>query len=101
MRPVSPAAATPTSLADRLATLVEYWQTSSSGNDRPTPPAEFDAFRHGLLDLALEAEVADRAHLARVLRRIARLSEVWEWLECEPEQAISAAEVAGFCLAAI
>jgi chemotaxis protein histidine kinase CheA/CheY-like chemotaxis protein len=101
MKPGFADAVTSLSLADRLAELVRFWQDFSKSNELPTPPAEFDSFRVGLHDVALEAEVEDRGQLARALRRIRLLSEVWEWLECEPEQADPAAEVADFCLKSI
>jgi hypothetical protein len=63
--------------------------------------AELDILRDGLNAIALEAEAGDQGGLARALRRIALLSEVWECLQCEPDQAEAAAEVADFCLRAI
>ena len=48
--------------------------------------------------LAQEAEAEDHAGLARALRRIALLSEVWECLKSERDQGEAAADVADFCL---
>ncbi len=101
MKPRSPAPVMAPSLADRLATLAGFWLDLSKGEEHPTPPAEFDALRDGLNSIALEAEAGGQGGLARALRRIALLSELWECLECDPERAEVAADVAEFCLGAI
>jgi chemotaxis protein histidine kinase CheA len=101
MKPEPPDPATVPSLADRLATLAGFWQAVWKGEQRLAPPANLDVLRDGLNAIALEAEAGDQGGLARALRRIALLSEVWECLECEPDQAEAADEVAEFCLRAI
>jgi hypothetical protein len=96
------AQATATSLADRLETLAGFWQDAPQGKEtRPTPPAQFDILRDGLNAIALEADAADQGGLARALQRIALLSEVWECLQSEPDQAEATAQLADFCKSAI
>ncbi len=101
MKPESPAPATAPSLADRLAMLGGFWLDARNGAEHPAPPAKLDALRDGFCAIALEAEAGDQGGLARALRRIALLSEVWECLECAPDQAEAATLVADFCLEAI
>jgi chemotaxis protein histidine kinase CheA len=101
MKHESPIAATAPSLADRLETLAELWQDAREGEEHPAPPAQLDAFRDGLNVIAQEAESGDESSLARAIRRIALLCEVWECLEREPDQVAAAADVMGFCRTAI
>jgi len=81
--------------------LAGFWLDARNGEEHPAPPAKLVALRDGFHAIALEAEAGDQGGLARALRRIALLSEVWECLECEPDQAEAAALVADFCLEAI
>jgi chemotaxis protein histidine kinase CheA/CheY-like chemotaxis protein len=101
MTPRSPGPALAPSLADRLATLAGRWQNVSQREQCPKSPGELDSLRDELNALALEAEAADQASLARALRQVALLSELWECLVCEPDQAEAAAEVTDFCESAI
>jgi chemotaxis protein histidine kinase CheA/CheY-like chemotaxis protein len=89
------------SITNRLATIAELWPDAAKGEERTTPKAELDAVRDSLNAIALEADAGDQGGLAQALRRIALLSEVWECLECEPDRAEAAGEVADFCLKAI
>jgi chemotaxis protein histidine kinase CheA/ActR/RegA family two-component response regulator len=89
-------------LADRLATLIECWQAPRDA-ERPIASPELEDFRAGLNAIASETEgegeIQDSP--APALRRIALLTEIWECLNCEPDQAEAAAEVRAFCLGAL
>ena len=100
MKPISPAPATPPSPGDRLATLAATLAQTQGRARAPDTAGHLEAFRDGLNAIAHEAEAGDQGSLARALRRIALLSEVWECLESEPGQAEAAADVASFCLEA-
>jgi chemotaxis protein histidine kinase CheA len=88
-------------LADRLVTLSGLWHDASIGGEHLNPTAALDTLRDGLSAIAFEAEATNQAALAQAVRRIALLSELWECLQCEPDRAEAAAEVAAFCLDAI
>jgi chemotaxis protein histidine kinase CheA len=88
-------------VADRLAALAARWQNAPQGESYPDSPAELDSLRDELNALAREAEATDQDSLAQALRRLSLLSEVWECLQREPDQAESAAELADFCLRGI
>jgi chemotaxis protein histidine kinase CheA/CheY-like chemotaxis protein len=87
-------------LADRLATLIEGWQAPRDA-EAPIPSPELEDFRGGLNAIASEAEAEIQDSLARALRRIALLTEIWECLNCDPDQVQAAAEVRAFCLGAL
>ena len=101
MKPGFPATQATASIADRLATLAGHWPNAAHGREHPYPRAELDTFRDGLTDIALIAEAGLQDGVARALRRITLLSEIWECLECEPDRTDAAAEVADFCRTAI
>jgi chemotaxis protein histidine kinase CheA/CheY-like chemotaxis protein len=89
------------SLGDRLAMLAGFWRAACSSQEHSASPDELHALREGLGAIALEAEARGQGVLALVLRRIALLSEVWECLQPEPDQAEAASEVADFCRGAM
>src|SRR5262249_51367272 len=102
MKPAPSVPSSATSLADRLETLAAIWEGASKVKaTRPTPISDLDALRDDLNVLAEEAEAGDRSDLARALRRIALLCEVWECLGSEPAQEEASADVADFCLRAM
>ena len=100
MTPHSPASATATSIADRLATLAESWRGATDGH-APSSGSGRDLLREALNSIELEAEAEGLGPLAAALRRIAVLSEIWECLEGDPEQSDGAADVASFCVGAL